>query len=266
MIFRKSILKIFAAVAIFVLAGLTPHRADAAVSLVQSNQTTVQATSTTIALAFTSTVTAGDYIYVALTQIDTSTATATCSDNVNGAYPAALDTLAVGSAAAMYQFVFGPSAGGTITITCTFNSTQTFRGIFIAEIGGTSGLDTAGTYHSAHLNSTGTANTSGTLTPSVANGLAIGAFIDGNLANQTVAPTSGAGFTDLSLGVNQFWTFSQGHNCGDAAFQVYTSTANVPILFTTSAFESLGGVMGVLFRPSAGATKGPSPLWPPKRF
>lgn len=254
----KSILKTIAALAVFSLASLASHQADAAISVVQSKQSSATATATTIALAFTTTVTANDSIYVALTQVDTSTATATCSDNVNGAYPAALDTLAVGGAAAIYQFVFDHSAGGTITVTCTFNSTQTFRGIFIAEIGGTAGLDTTGTYHSAFLNTTGTAMTSGTLTPSVANGLAIGAFLDGNLSSNTTTP--GSGFTDLSGGANLFWTFSQGHNCGDAAFQVYTSTANVPVTFTISAFENIGGAMGVLFKPSGAAPPRPQQL------
>lgn len=254
----KSLLKTIAAVAFFALASLAPHQAEATISIVQNNQSSATATSTTIALAFTGGVAAGDYIYVALTQITASGTTATCSDNVNGAYPAALDSLAVGSGAAEYQFAFGPSASGTITVTCTFSATSTFRGIFIAEIGGTGGLDTSGTFHSAHLTTSGTAMTSGTLTPSVANGLAIGAFIDGNIASLTTVP--GAGFTDLFPTANTFWTFTTGQSHGDAAFQIYSTTANVPVTFTTSIADSLGGVVGALFKPAITATSGPSAL------
>lgn len=254
----KSLLKTIAALAVFALAGLAPHQAEAAISVVQSKQTSATASATTIVLAFTSNVTPGNSIYVALVQLSASATTATCSDSVDGAFPAALDSLAIGSGGAEYQFALTPSAGGTITVTCTFSATSTFRGILIAEIGGTAGLDTAGTYHSSHLTTSGTAMTSGTLTPSVANGLAIGAFIDGNVASLTTTP--GSGFTDLFPTANTFWTFTTGANHGDAAFQVYSTTASVPVTFTTSIADSLGGVVGALFAPAVTATSGPSAL------
>lgn len=238
--------------------------AHAAISIIQNKQSSASATATTIALAFTSNVTAGDYIYVALSQVLASGTTATCADNINGAYPAALDTRTVGSGAALYHFAFGPSAGGAITVTCTYSVTSTFRSIFIAEIGGTGGLDTSGTYHSANLQTTNTTAvgnvTSGTLTPSVANGLVIGVVLDGNLSSTTIVADTAAGFTDLFPTANTFWTFTTGANHGDAESQVYTTTASIPALFTASLANQTLGTVGVLFKPSVTATAGPSPL------
>lgn len=222
-----------------------------AISILQAKQSSTTATSTTIALAFTSNVTAGSYIYVAATQVDVSTITASCADSLNGAYPAALDSLAVGGGGALYQFAFGPSLGGACTVTVTFSPTATFRGIMIAEIAGTSGLDTAGTYHSSHQTTSGTSVSSGTLTPSIANGLAIGAYIDGNIAAITIVP--GSGFTDISTAftASTFWQFTTGTNHGDAAYQIYSTTASVPVTFTLSGSDNLSGACGALFAPAA---------------
>jgi hypothetical protein len=222
-----------------------------AISILQAAQNSIPATSTTIALAFGSAVTAGSYIYVAAVQVDTNGITATCADSLNGAYAAALDSLNVGGGCQLYQFASPASLGGANTVTVTFSPTATFRGIFIAEIAGSSGLDTTGTYHSAALTSSGTSVSSGTLTPSVANGLAIGAYIDGNLAAITISP--GAGFTDISTAFTSstFWQFTTGANHGDAAYQIYSTTASVPVTFTLSGSDNLSGACGALFKPAA---------------
>lgn len=255
MTFRKSLLKIIAAAAILAFAG----QAEAAVSVIQSTNTSATASSTTISLSFSSPVTAGSSIYVALSQVISSTTTATCADNLNGAYPAALNSQAVGSAASIYQFAFASSASGTITVICTFSTASTFRGIMIAEIGGTSGLDTGGT-SGGHVSNVQTNNTtavgnvtSGTLTPSVANGLAIGAVLDGNLSSTVISADTAAGFTDLFPTANTFWTFTTGANHGDAEYQIYSTTSNTPILFTASNANQLLGTVGALFKPSGGA-------------
>jgi hypothetical protein len=221
-----------------------------AISIIQSKQTSITGTSTTIPLAFTSNLTAGSFIYVAACQIDTNAITMTCADSQGNPYTSPLDSIAVGGGVIAHFATTSASAGGANTVTVTFSVTATFRAIFIAEIAGTIGLDTSGTYHSALLNTSGTAMSSGTLTPSVANGLAIGAIVDGNLSSNTFVP--GAGFTDLFPTANTFWNFSQGHSCGDAGFNIYSTTANVPVLFTSSANESLGGCVGALFAPSGG--------------
>jgi hypothetical protein len=230
-----------------------------AISLVQTpQQSSATGTSTTLALAFGSSLTAGSYLYVAACQVDTNAITMACADSKANSFTQLGSLLVVGGGTMTHFATTAPCAAGADTVTITYSPTATFRAIFIAEIGGSAGLDTSGTYHSEHLNTSGTAMTSGTLTPSVANGLAIGAFLDGNLSSNTTVPTSGAGFTDLFPTANTFWNFSQGHSCGDAAYQIYTTTANVPILFTISAFENIGGCIGALFAP----TGSPPPAQP----
>lgn len=254
MIFRKSMLRVIASVAILFFAGLAlPQSAHAAVSIVQAKQTSATATATTITLAFTTNVTAGSYIYVAATQVNNGTNTMSCGDSQSNSYTT-LDNLAMGTGAVIAHCAStSASAGGADTVTVTFSATSTFRSIMIVEIAGSGGLDTSGTYHSATHGTTGTAMTSGTLTPSVANGLAIGAFLDGNIGTLTMVP--GSGFTDISTGFTSstFWQYTTGANHGDAAYQIYTSTASIPVTFTTSVSESNGGTVGALFKQAGGA-------------
>jgi cobalamin synthase len=224
------------------------------VSVVQALQTsTGSASATTIALAFGSAVASGNYIYAAAFQGTAGATTMTCADSINGSYPAALDTLNL-SGASVAHFAFGPSAGGTPTVTVTYSATSAFRGIFIAEITGTSGLDTGGTYHSGNAQNnpptTTDAITSGTLTPSIANGMCISASVDGNLSAATF--TSGTGFTDLvpAFMSSTFWQFTTGANHADAESKVYSSTAPFAATYTVSGTATFDGTVAVLFAQS----------------
>jgi hypothetical protein len=224
-------------------------------SIIQANQDSQTASSSTLAVPFLSNLSAHSALYIVMCQIVSSANVMTCSDSAGNSLVQLGPQLAVGSGAAISHFATSALvAGGADTVNFGFSPSCIFRAGLVVEIGNTSGLDLAapgGLYHSENLNTTGTAMTSGTLSPSVANGLAIGAFLDGNLSSNTNVP--GAGFTDLvtSFLASVFWQFTSGANHGDVAYQNYASTANVPILFTTSGFENIGGCVGALFAPPA---------------
>lgn len=224
------------------------------ISVLQYNQASSgAATATTEAVAFTSNCTAGSYLYCAAVQNSSTSYTATCSDTLNGSYTQLNDTTVSGSA--IYHFWVYCPTGGANTVTVTFSSASAYRGIFIAEIGGSSGLDTAGTYHAGNYQASpggGTnAVTSGTLTPSVQPGLAVGVTFDANLG---ASFTAGTGFTAFYPTANTFWTFTTGANRGQAEYQVYSSTSSVPATFTASTGGATTGTVGALFKQ---ATLGP---------
>lgn len=142
------------------------------ISVLQETQTSNNATGTTIALAFSSPVTAGSSIHVFASCANIGTPTMSCADSLNGTYGSYLDSINSSAGGQINShWKFDNSAGGTITITVTFSATETFRSIWIREIGNSAGYDKHAAQEQAAPGTGTNAVSSGTATPSSQPGL-----------------------------------------------------------------------------------------------
>lgn len=201
------------------------------ISVLQERSANNAATgATSLGLAFSSSMTAGSSIHGFGTQADTASPTLTMSDTANGSYPAALDTkddTSGGALQMMAQFKFDNSAAGANTVTVSSTQNNGFLGIWIREIGGTSGYDSS---HAANLQTapgTGAdAVTSTNCTPSTQPGLISALSFD------TIAggiPVLGTGFTTGASG----WSFSGNNALSES--KRYTSTSALSATYTATA-------------------------------
>src|SRR5277367_27418 len=119
-----------------------------AISILQSTQNSSSATGTTIVKALTGSTTSGSYIYVAAANFGSNTNTISVSDSVNGLYNGPVNTININSGQGQIQqwWVYNPTGTAAPTVTVTYSPTSTYRGLAIAEIGGSAGPDTGGTY------------------------------------------------------------------------------------------------------------------------
>jgi hypothetical protein len=223
-----------------------------AISLVQSNNTSATGSASTLALAYGSNTSPGSALYAVAAQGSNGSNTIALADTLNGSF-SVLDTLSISTNWTIaHGWVANPS-GGADTVTATFSAASIFRGLWIAEIGGSGGPDLSGSpYHNANFQTSGTAITSGNLTPSAQPGLCIGFTLDGNLVRTF---TAGSGFTDLTP--TTCWASFGGKFC-DAEYQIYSALSSIPAAFTISAASNLVGTVGALFLPSGGGGPGVS--------
>jgi hypothetical protein len=227
------------------------------ISVLQERETSTSASVSSLALAFSSNLTAASSIHAVGTSND-SNASFTCADTANGSYGAALDNIDAPGGADLQRaahFKFDNSASGADTVTITLNTSAGFVGILIREIGGTSGFDT----HVGRLQTGPGAGTdavsTGNATPSVQPGL-ISAFAQDMSAFNT--PAVGTGFT---AGIAAFSGFG-GAAMARSESKRYTSTAAQAATFTgvvsddyvtlAAFFKESGGGAG-LINASAGA-------------
>jgi hypothetical protein len=214
------------------------------VSILQERETSISGSAGSLSLAFASPITPGSSIHVFCSGFDTATSF-TCSDSVNGSYGAALDTIdQSGDQQRLAHFKFDSTAAGTPNVTITPNVAVSFLGIWIREIGGTSGYDSA---HKANLQPGGLAPgtdviTSGTQAPNTQPGL-ISALAVNTSAN--AAPTTGTGFT---AGVSG-WTFG-GANTSTSESKRYTALTAIAATFTNGATNNFA-TMAAFFKEGA---------------
>jgi hypothetical protein len=200
-----------------------------------------------IQLAFSGAVTPGSSIHVICSSIDTATSF-TCSDSVNGSYGAALDTIdQTGDTQRLAHFKFDNTAAGTPTVTITPNTSIGFLAIWIREIGGTSGYDSA---HKTALQTAlgnGTDNiTTGTQAPNNQPGL-LSAL--GVCTSNFVLPSAGTGFTAGANG----WTFGTS-NTACTESKRYTATTAIAATFSNAGGSNNFASLAAFFKESTGAT------------
>jgi len=217
------------------------------ISVLQERQTSLNsANASSIALAFSSADTPGSSIHVFCSAVD-SAASFTCSDSVNGSHGAALDTIdQAGDTQRLAQFKFDNTAAGTPTVTITPNTSVGFLAIWIREIGGTSGYDSA---HKTALQTTignGTDNvTTGTQAPNNQPGLLSGLGICTSNFN---LPAAGTGFT---AGING-WDFTVS-NTAVSESKRYTSLTAIAATFSNSGGSNNFATLAAFFKESASA-------------
>jgi len=217
------------------------------ISVLQERQTSVgSGNAASIQLAFASPVTPGSSIHVFCSGVDTATSF-TCSDSVNGSYGAALDTIdQVGDTQRLAHFKFDNTASGTPTVTITPNVSVGFLAIWIREIGGTSGYDSA---HKTALQTAlgnGTDNvTTGTQAPNNQPGLlsALGAC-----TSNFALPTAGTGFTAGANG----WDFTVSNTtCTES--KRYTALTAIAATFSNASGTQNFATLAAFFKESASA-------------
>lgn len=172
------------------------------------------------------------------------------TDNINGSTgwsnPVTITTVG-GGAFAVYKR--DNMAAGATTITDTYGASTAFTGIWVAEIGGTSGYNTATTIN---VQTTGATRTSSNGTPSQQPGLIFG-FMYNDTQDGSVAGTAdtGSGFTQ---GLQQ-WTFGSGRTFAVSENKRYTSITAIPATFIpTGATDTTGCVAIFLKETVAGPT------------
>jgi len=217
------------------------------ISVLQERQTSVgSGNAASIQLAFASPVTVGSSIHVFCSGVDTATSF-TCSDSVNGSYGAALDTIdQVGDTQRLAHFKFDNTASGTPTVTITPNVSVGFLAIWIREIGGTSGYDSA---HKTALQTAlgnGTDNvTTGTQAPNNQPGLlsALGAC-----TSNFALPTTGTGFTAGANG----WDFTVSNTtCTES--KRYTALTAIAATFSNASGTQNFATLAAFFKESVSA-------------
>lgn len=219
------------------------------VSILQERETSATASASSIALAFSSNVTAGSSIH-SLCASNSDNASYTCADTANGSYGAALDNTANSLGLRLSHFKLDGSAAGADTVTSTLNTATANPAIWIREIGGTSGYDT----HKANAQGspgTGTdAVTTGTAAPSVQPGLLSG-FCFNNIWR---TPLVGTGFTSGAKG----WLFGNapGAEYAQAEHVRYTATTAIAATFTVTTGGGTDTYLtaAAFFKESAAAT------------
>src|SRR5208337_686848 len=177
----------------FVRYGSSPHRGHTtefpmSIAVRQAVQASNSLSAQTSLAAPAVTVLAGSYIFV----IATIRGGGTFSVPTDGTNTyTQISSTVIGNGVRIGSFVAGPVSAGTYTVTSNFTST-TYPTIAVAEITGSTGLDTAGTDYSTNYQAasgTGTGVvTSGNCTPSTA-GLIIGATLDTQISQVMSADT-----------------------------------------------------------------------------
>lgn len=200
------------------------------ISVLQERETSIGTSVSSISIALLSTVTAGSSLHSFAAVSDAQTCTV--DDNVNGTHGAFLDSIDdTADLELIRQFKFDNSASGTITVKNTASATTAFAGIWVREIGGTSGYDGS---HNAQLQlapGTGTnALSSGTATPGTQPGLISAMSTDTSASS---SPSIGSGFTSGLAG----WGFGAA-NSGQSESKRYTSLASIAATFTAPGTDN----------------------------
>lgn len=215
------------------IVALALKTAAASIAVIQNAENSAAATGTTLAVSFASPVATGSVLHCFVANKDVLSEAVTVSDNVNGAWPAAIDTVDDAThLETVRQFSFPGSVSGSITVTATFSVTTTLRAIRVVEIGPakTSGpLDVRAGQVQASPGAGTDAVTSGAQTNVESPALIVGLSMD----NRTVAPAApaaGTGFADNGAG----WNLVSGNQARLESKRV-TTTAPIAATFTGTA-------------------------------
>jgi hypothetical protein len=217
-----------------------------AAAFVQEADTFHGSPSSTITVALT--VTAGSSLLVFALAGDTAP---TCSDDVNGSYGAAVESLVDNIGLFNYAFCKDSCSAGSTTITVTSSGGNAY-GIWAIEISGTSGLSGHASHADSSAPGAGTdAISSGNGTPGAQPGLMVGfcaCYFYG-----AGGEVSGTGFTTGALGWN-----GGGSSLGRSERKSYAALTAVPATFTAGVGGS-GDIFStfVAFFPDSGG--GPPP-------
>lgn len=130
----------------------------------------------------------------------TSNAVVSVSDPSNGSWSAVGTPVSNGTVWTMSAFIFQGAAAGNYTITASWTGNTDFRGIYVQEYSGRSGLDNS----AGQRQTTGTTRSSGNFT--VAAGADIAACCQDY--NQLATPTAAGGAT----GQDSFWGYGGSPN------------------------------------------------------
>ena len=163
------------------------------IGFVQSNSgpSTIQASNTTVAVSYTVAETAGDLNLVVVGWGDTTSTISAVSDNRGNGYALALGPTS-GSGLRQSIYYAKNIAGGSTTVTVTFNRAAAYPDVRILEY---KGLDPSAPLDQAvGAAGTGTAANSGSVTTTAASELIFGAGTSG-----TRFTTAGAGFTSRMI-------------------------------------------------------------------
>lgn len=164
------------------------------------------------------------------------------TDNINGSTGWSLKagpTTIGGGAISIY--VRDNMASGATNITDTYGASTAFTGIWVAEIGGTSGFDVITAINDQ--NGGGTARTSANGTPSVQPGLLFG-FMYNDTQTGSVGGTQGTGFT---LGL-QAWNFGTARTFAVSENKRYTALTAIPATAVSSGSGDNTGTVGIFFK------------------
>lgn len=162
----------------------------------------------------------------------------TVTDSVNGSSGwsnIATITTVGGGAIAVYKR--DNMAAGATTFTDTYGASTAFTGIWVAEIGGTSGYDKATVIN---VQSSGTTRSSASTAPTSQPGLFFG-FMYNDTQTGSVAGTASGGYTQ---GV-QGWNFGAGRTFAVSENGRYTSTAAISASFSPSGSTDTTGTVGI---------------------
>lgn len=216
------------------------------ISVLQETQNSIGTSVANLALAFVSNITLGSSIHVICCGVDTATSF-TCSDTLNGSYGVALDIIDIGpDTLRVAHFNFSNSATGANTVTITPNVSTTFVGIWIREIGGTSGLDKHAALANLAPGTGANAVTSGLATPTVQPGLVSALCTD---STTDVVPTIGSGFTTGIPG----WTFGNVNSSQSESLRYLALTALAGTFTSASATDNFG-VLAAFYKETAVST------------
>lgn len=220
--------------------------------VLQKVQATATATGTTIAATLPAAVTVGSALHVFSGNKDTSGATITVADGVNGSWAAALDSIDdTTNLQRTAQFSFPNSAAGSVTATATFSTTSLLRTIELCEIVGVltaSPLDVHTGQVQASPGAGTDAVTSGVVTNSKQPALVLGLSTD-NRTVSPVAPAAGTGFTDLGA----IWTLAGGNQARLESKRVtaigsqaatFTGTAGIAPTTLVAVYDEIGASGG----------------------
>ncbi len=191
------------------------------------------ATGTTLAATLPTAVTIGSTLHVFASNKDTSGATMTCADGVNGSYGAAIDTPNdATNLQQSAQFSFKNSAAGSVTTTITYSITSTLRTIEVLEI---VGVETVAPLdgHTAQVQASPGSGTDAISSGNASNSKQAALIVALSMDNRTVspvAPAAGTGFTDLGA----VWNLASGNQARVESQRITTATA-IAATFTGTA-------------------------------
>jgi hypothetical protein len=232
---------VIAALCVVIIFGVIP-RAHAAITSVQSRSTTTSS-ATSLALAFTSNITAGNAIIVTAVQPFGLTATA-IHDSLGNTYSEAGFPITTDSSKDVGIFYALNVTGGADTITFNDSCGPCAMSMVIAEFSGILGFDNATGNAATFPGDTSPNSTS--LTPSVSGELLIGALTQDSYP--TVTPD--AGFTNIATVGNATPTFPD-----STEYQILSSTSAISASYTLGT-AATWAIEGALFTPQGGGGGG----------
>jgi len=171
----------------------------------------------------------------------------TVTDNINGSTGwTSIASLTTVGGGAYRVWKRDNMAAGATNITDTYGASTAFTGIWVAEIGGTSGYDKATVIN---VQTTGATRSSASTSPTSQPGLFYG-FMYNDTQTGSVAGTASGGYTQ---GV-QGWNFGAGRTFAVSEYIRYTATTAISASFSPSGSTDTTGTVGIYLFETAAAS------------